>query len=64
MQSTPRRTKMNHLRDVLIERDRMTEAEADAAIAEARREVREGADPDDVLQDSFGLEPDYVFDIV
>jgi hypothetical protein len=55
---------MNHLRDVLMERDRMTEEEANAAIAEARREVRAGADPDDVLQDSFGLEPDYVFDII
>lgn len=64
MRSTPRRTKMNHLRDVLIERDRMTEEEANAAIAEARREVRAGADPDDVLQDTFGLEPDYVFDII
>ena len=54
---------MNELLEILIRRDGMTEAEAKELIEEARNEVREGSDPEDVLADYFGLEPDYIFDL-
>lgn len=52
------------LHEVLMERDGLTEEEADAAIEEAQELVAEGADPEDVLHDEFGLEPDYVWDLI
>jgi hypothetical protein len=55
---------MTDLKKVLMERDGMTSEEADTAISEARDRVFDGEDPDDVLQDEFGLEPDYVFDLI
>ena len=27
-------------------------------------DMREGTDPEDILQEEFGLEPDYVFDLI
>lgn len=42
----------------------MHEAEAYNAILDARRAVlHEGADPEEILYD-FGLEPDFVFDLI
>lgn len=52
------------LREVLMERDGLTGEEVDAAIEEAQELVAEGADPEDVLRDEFGLEPDYVWDLL
>ena len=44
---------------------RSTQAEAADAIAEARRRIYEdGEDPEEVLYEEFGLEPDYVFDLI
>jgi hypothetical protein len=50
------------IKKVLMERDGTSEAEALEMIAEARKEILEGEDPQDVLEDWFGLEPDYIFD--
>ena len=36
----------------------------DDLIAEARACVEEGEDPEEVLEEYFGLEPDYVFDLL
>lgn len=55
---------METLREVLIRRDGQAPHEADALIEEARQRVREGADPEEVLEEEFGLEPDYVFDLL
>lgn len=55
---------METLKQVLMRRDRLTSDEADAAIAEAKERVAEGEDPEEVLLDEFGLEPDYVFDLL
>jgi hypothetical protein len=56
---------MESLKEVLMRRDGMTSDEANEAIACARECVLEdGEDPDDVLLDHFGLEPDYVFDLL
>ena len=38
--------------------------EARAALDEARERVLEGEDPEEILHDDFGLEPDYVWDLL
>jgi len=55
---------MSELKRVLMNRDNMTEEEADEAIAEARERIADGEDPEEILHDEFGLEPDYIFDLV
>lgn len=52
------------LKEVLMRRDDLTSAEADALIRDAQNQVRDGADPEEVLYDEFGLEPDFVFDLI
>lgn len=52
------------IKQVLITRDGLTAAEADDAIDAAREEVMEGYNPEEILQESFGLEPDYVIDLL
>ena len=55
---------MSELKKVLMERDGMTPKEADEAIADAKQRVWDGEDPEEVLGDEFGLEPDYIFDLL
>lgn len=55
---------MESLLSVLIRRDGMDRDEAKEAIAEARERVRNGEDPEEILYEEFGLEPDYVFDLL
>jgi hypothetical protein len=55
---------MSELVRVLMRRDGLTLEEAEEQVAEARRMVAAGADPEEVLYDEFGLEPDYVFDLL
>jgi len=50
------------IREVLRRRDNMGEADIDELLAEAREEILAGADPEEVLAETFGLEPDYLFD--
>jgi hypothetical protein len=49
---------------VLMERDNMDRDEAVEWIEEVREEVANGADPEEMLRLEFGLEPDYVFDLL
>jgi hypothetical protein len=49
---------------VLMRRDGLSRADAVEMVAEARQEVLDGADPEEVLADSFGLEPDYIWDLI
>lgn len=51
------------LERVLMERDDISAEEAAELVAAARQQVAEGEDPGEVLQDEFGLEPDYFLDI-
>lgn len=51
------------LLNVLMNRDKLTKAEAIDQIRDMRAQVLDGADPEDVLYD-MGLEPDYVFDLI
>jgi hypothetical protein len=61
--TTPR-TANNSIITLLMERDGLTLAEAHEALEEAAKEVRAGADPEEVLACSFGLEPDYIYDLL
>lgn len=53
-----------NLKKVLMRRDGLTSSEADERIAEAKEMIADGQDPEEVLHDEFGLEPDYVFDLL
>lgn len=52
------------LKQVIMRRDNMTSSEADELIDIAREAVENGEDPEEVLMDFFGLEPDYIFDLM
>lgn len=55
---------MNEIIQILIERDGMTRMEAVNLINETAtlifETINEGSDPEEVLQDMLGLEPDYI----
>ena len=55
---------METLKEVLMRRDGLSSDEADQRIEEARQDVLNGADPEEVLEYDFGLEPDYIFDLI
>ena len=47
-----------------MQRDCMTSKEADEVIADAKQRVWDGENPEEILLDEFGLEPDYIFDLI
>jgi len=55
---------LTELHRVLMRRDEMSAEEADEMIQEARERVEVGEDPEDILYEEFGVEPDYVFDLL
>ena len=61
---------MESIKEVLIERDGMTEKDADELIAEAREQLMQYIEDgdmiaaDDICMDYFGLEPDYLMEIM
>lgn len=55
---------METLKQVLMRRDGLSAAEAQRAVNAARQRVWEGEDPEEVLEEEFGLEPDYVMDLL
>ena len=54
----------NRLVSILMRRDGMERDEAEDLLQDAREAVEDGEDPEEILQDYFGLEPDYVFDLL
>ena len=54
----------NKIVQVLMSRDDLSYEEAVAAVREARQAVYEGEDPEEILYEWFGLEPDYLFDLI
>lgn len=54
--------------DILMERDGMTEKEAIAVVQEGQRELHEriaaGEMPFDFCEQEFGLEPDYLDELI
>ena len=53
------------LKQVLMRRDGMTAEDVDEWIRSARQAVLEdGEDPEEILYEEFGLEPDYVLELL
>ena len=52
------------LKQVIMRRDNLSSDEADELIDEAKQAVRDGGDPEEILHDDFGLEPDYFWDLL
>lgn len=56
---------MENLKQVLMNRDSLKSEEADEMIKNAQEMVIEfGEEPEEILLDEFGLEPDYIFDLL
>jgi len=55
---------MNPIVKILMERDGLTEQEANHSMRIAHGLLLQGEDPEEVLDAEFGLEPDYVFDLI
>lgn len=59
---------MTELKKALMERDGLTSEEADKKIAECQEDLNErlanGEMPDDILMEYFGLDPDYIMDLL
>jgi hypothetical protein len=55
---------MSELKRILIERDGLSNEEANALISEAKSRVLEGENAEEILEYDFGVEPDYIFDIL
>lgn len=56
---------MNPIVQILMERDGLSYREAQIRLQEARDMLDdEGDDPEEILQNEFGLESDYVFDLI
>ena len=55
---------MESLQSVLMHRDDMTAQEACETIDDLRKRVMGGENPEELLLDELGLEPDYIFDIM
>ncbi len=55
----------NQIIEVLMERDGMTRREAEQELRRVQEDFDPTADdPEDVLAYEFGLEPDYIFDLL
>ena len=55
---------LNPIVKILVQRDKLSRDEAEMQLMDARAEVAAGEDPENVLSDFFGLEPDYIFDLL
>ncbi len=63
---------MNKIVEILMERDNISQEEAEGLLNEARAEAMNIIEEEDgsledieyVLLDHFGLEPDYIFDLI
>ena len=54
----------SELKQVLMQRDKLSSKDDDEQIQEARIEIRKARDPEQFLMETFGLELDYIFDLV
>jgi len=59
---------MKNLVDTLVERDGITKEEAEKQVADVRESLMErladGEMPEDICEEEFGLEPDYLMDLI
>jgi hypothetical protein len=49
---------------VLVRRDGLSPQEANELLSELKNRVLDGEDPEEILSEELGLEPDYVFDLI
>lgn len=54
---------MNRIVQILMQRDQVSEEEANEIMNDMVSDMEDGADPEDLLYD-IGLEPDYVDDLL
>ena len=54
----------NRLVSIMMERDGMERDEAEELLRDARADVEDGEDPEEILADWFDLEPDYLEDLL
>jgi hypothetical protein len=52
------------LKKILMERDGLSDQEASKLISDVKLRVLNGDNPEEILEYDFGVEPDYVFDIM
>ena len=55
---------MSELKRILVERDCLSDQEANELIANAKLRVLEGENAEEILEYDFGVESDYIFDIM
>ena len=59
---------MSDLKKAIMKRDDLTSEQADALIEDARNDMNErlanGELPSDICSEWFGLEPDYIMDLI
>ena len=59
---------MNKVIEILMRRDGLTRQEAITVIREFQEDAEEGMakgeDPEELLMEQLGLEPDYLFDLI
>ena len=59
---------MNAIKEILMARDKMTDESADELIELAQNDLNErlasGEIPSDICEEWFGLEPDFVMDMI
>lgn len=55
---------METILQILMRRDSLDEDSAKALIEEARDAVAEGLDPEEACEEFFGLEPDYMWELI
>lgn len=54
----------NEIVNVLMRRDGLSLEEAYEQLNDARERLADGDDPEEILYEEFGLEPDYLFDLL
>lgn len=60
---------MRSIKEIIMSRDGMSEIEVDELIEDAKEDLQDriagnGDDPYEICADWFGLEPDYVFELM
>lgn len=59
---------MRSIKKILMDRDGMSPEDADSLISDAKRDMdsrlSEGEMPYDICEEWFGLEPDYIFELI
>ena len=55
---------MESIVDILVERDGLSQDAAEFEVEQARKRVVAGENPETILREDFGLEPDYVWELI